>query len=470
MKVITNKQDLEMEINDLLRLFEKSEEDLVELFHEENFFNDICVNSFKIVDNGKTEEYGFENVVPKNLTELKLKSFRKRFVKNNLYDLLSKKYNKTLPWGSLTGIRPTKLARDIIEDGEVKEYLISEYLQKEFRVSESKAKLVARILKNQKGIIRNDNLVDLYVNIPICPSRCFYCSFISNELERVKDKIETYLDCLIKEIKAVKKIIFDKAYIVRNIYIGGGTPTVLSAVQLDRLLSELSFPVNEFTVECGRPDTITKEKLEILKKHDVTRISINPQTFCDATLKRIGRNHTVSDVLETYSMALEFGFVVNMDIIAGLPGENKATFTKTINTLLELAPQNLTLHTLSLKNGAILKGKTFSTLAEKDLERCIEEAEEKIIKNGYNPYYLYRQKNQLGGLENVGFFRDDSICMFNIDSMEETSSIIAVGANAASKRVFNLENRIERSFNHKFIDDYIKGIDEMIERKNRFFR
>lgn len=470
MKVFTKSEDLEMDIVDLLRLFEKDTEDGICLYHEENFLNDICVNTFTIEEGNKKSVYGFENKIPQNLTPLRYKSFRKRFIKNNLYDLLSKLYNKKLPWGALTGIRPTKLARDLIESGEVKEYVIAEYLQKEFRVSEQKAKLVAKILKNQRGMIRNDNLIDFYVNIPICPSRCVYCSFFSNELSRVKDKVDTYLDCLISEIHAAKEIIANKSYIVRNIYIGGGTPTVLSAEQLDRLLKEITFSVNEFTVECGRPDTITREKLDVLKKYGVTRISINPQTFCDATLKRIGRNHKVEDVINAYAMALEYDFDINMDVIAGLPGEGKGHFTKTINTLLELAPHNLTIHTLSLKNGSLLRDQQDKGLTQFDLQRALQDAEDKVMANGYKPYYLYRQKNQLGGLENVGFFRDENICIFNIDSMEEITTIMAVGANAASKRVFNFENRIERSFNVKFIDDYIKQINEMIERKRLFFK
>lgn len=470
MKVFTKSEDLEMDIVDLLRLFEKDGDDGISLYHEENFLNDICVNTFTIEEGNKKSVYGFENKIPQNLSPLRYKSFRKRFVKNNLYDLMSKLYNKKLPWGALTGIRPTKLARDLIENGEVKEYVVAEYLQKEFRVSEQKAKLVAKTLKNQRGMIRNDNLIDFYVNIPICPSRCMYCSFISNELARVKDKVETYIDCLIKEIHAAKEIIANKSYIVRNIYIGGGTPTVLTAEQLDRLLREITFSVNEFTVECGRPDTITREKLDVLKKYGVTRISINPQTFCDATLKRIGRNHKVEDVINAYAMALEYDFDINMDVIAGLPGEGKGQFTKTINTLLELAPHNLTIHTLSLKNGSLLRDQQDKGLAQFDLQRALQEAEDKVMANGYKPYYLYRQKNQLGGLENVGFFRDENICIFNIDSMEEITTIMAVGANAASKRVFNFENRIERSFNVKFIDDYIRQIDEMIERKHQFFK
>lgn len=402
------------------------------------------------------------------LNVLRNKSYRKRMVKNHLYLILTGVTNKTLVWGSLTGVRPTKFARDLIMNNEVREHLIEECLEREYYVQKSRAKLVNMILKNQKCIIRNDNLIDLYVNIPICPTRCLYCSFISSEESRVKDQIESYVDNLLKEIDAVKDIIKKKAYIVRTIYIGGGTPSVLSASLLDKLLSALNFPVSEFTVECGRADTITREKLSVLKKHRVTRLSINPQTFCEATLKRIGRKQKNSEVLSAYSLALEFGFNVNMDIIAGLPGEKLGIFKRTVNTLLELYPDNITVHTLSVKNGALLKNDV-SSLSERDIVKMIDYAQSKLIENGYKPYYLYRQKNQLGGLENVGYFRDDKVCIFNIDSMEETNTVIGIGAGAISKRVFNIENRIERLPNVKFIGDYISRIDEMIEKKKKFF-
>ena len=402
------------------------------------------------------------------LNVLRNKSYRKRMVKNHLYLILTGVTNKTLVWGSLTGVRPTKFARDLIMNNEVREHLIEECLEREYYVQKSRAKLVNMILKNQKCIIRNDNLIDLYVNIPICPTRCLYCSFISSEESRVKDQIESYVDNLLKEIDAVKDIIKKKAYIVRTIYIGGGTPSVLSASLLDKLLFALNFPVSEFTVECGRADTITREKLSVLKKHRVTRLSINPQTFCEATLKRIGRKQKNSEVLSAYSLALEFGFNVNMDIIAGLPGEKLGIFKRTVNTLLELYPDNITVHTLSVKNGALLKNDV-SSLSERDIVKMIDYAQSKLIENGYKPYYLYRQKNQLGGLENVGYFRDDKVCIFNIDSMEETNTVIGIGAGAISKRVFNIENRIERLPNVKFIGDYISRIDEMIEKKKKFF-
>ena len=400
--------------------------------------------------------------------ELKRKSKKKHMTKRALYDKLSKRFGITLPWGSLTGVRPTKLARELVESGQVKEFLIPEVLEKEYRVSRDKAKLVSMILKNQKCIIRNDKLIDLYINIPVCPTRCLYCSFISSEIDKVRGQIDDYLNCLVREIQEVEKLIKEKSYMVRTIYIGGGTPSVLSAEQLDFLLRNINFPVDEFTVECGRVDTITAEKLDVLKRYKVTRISVNPQTFCEATLKRIGRPHKNAQVLKAYQMALERGFVVNMDIIAGLPGEKFGIFKRTMGTLLELYPENITVHTLSVKNGALLKN-SGTVLSDKDIGKMIDYAEKLLLENGYKPYYLYRQKNQLGGLENVGYFRDENLCVFNIDSMEETASVIACGAGAMSKRVFSTENRIEREANPKFLGDYISRIEEIIKKKREFF-
>ena len=465
--VSTNREEYLIELQDLIKLF-GLKDDEINVYHNESQIGNRIKNDFVIEYQNQKIEKSYEYIIDMTLNVLRNKSYRKRMVKNHLYLILTSVTNKTLVWGSLTGVRPTKFARDLIMNNEVREHLIEECLEREYYVQKSRAKLVNMILKNQKCIIRNDNLIDLYVNIPICPTRCLYCSFISSEESRVKDQIESYVDNLLKEIDAVKDIIKKKAYIVRTIYIGGGTPSVLSASLLDKLLSALNFPVSEFTVECGRADTITREKLSVLKKHRVTRLSINPQTFCEATLKRIGRKQKNSEVLSAYSLALEFGFNVNMDIIAGLPGEKLGIFKRTVNTLLELYPDNITVHTLSVKNGALLKNDV-SSLSERDIVKMIDYAQSKLIENGYKPYYLYRQKNQLGGLENVGYFRDDNVCIFNIDSMEETNTVIGIGAGAISKRVFNIENRIERLPNVKFIGDYISRIDEMIEKKKKFF-
>lgn len=464
--VESNKEELQLELNDLFNLFEVSD---IIVKHIEIDEKNKITNEFRYIKDGQEKSYSFTYDMDNSLSDLRKKSLRKRMVKNQLYKILSENLNKTLPWGSLTGVRPTKLARDLIDYGEMKDYLVAEILERDYYVSHKKAELVASILRNQKCIIRNDNLVDLYINIPICPTRCVYCSFISSELSRVKDKVDIYIDAVIKEINAVKNIIKRKAYVVRSIYIGGGTPSVLTARQLDRLLNEVNFLPSEFTVECGRADTITDEKLDILKNHGVTRISINPQTFCEATLKRIGRKQKNKDILSAYQKALARDFVVNMDFIAGLPGEKLGIFKRTINIALELYPNNITVHTLSLKKGSTLFDNNGS-VQDRDVEKMIDYAEDTLAKNGYKPYYLYRQKHQLSGLENVGYFRDGDVCIFNIDSMEETNTIIGVGANAISKRVYNIEHTIKRQPNVKFIEDYVDRIDEIIEKKEEFFK
>ncbi len=471
MKISTNKEEYLVEFQDLAKLFGvgELENDELSLTHTEDGMGEIQTK-FILTNRGQTREYEYTYTLDLSLSPLRQKSVRKRKVQNYLYQILSKELCIQLPWGSLTGVRPTKFARDLVEYGEIREsYLVPEILNRDYFVSMDRARLVGQIIKNQKGIIRNDNLIDLYVNIPICPTRCVYCSFISSELSKVCDKVEKYIDCLIKEIDCVKEIIKSKSYIVRNIYIGGGTPSVLTAKQLDRLLGALNFPINEFTVECGRPDTITAEKLDILKKQGVTRISINPQTFCEATLKRIGRKQKNMQVFEAYTLALERDFVVNMDIIAGLPGEKLGIFKRTVNTLLELQPHNITVHTLSIKNGSNLSADA-SKVEDKDVEKMLDYAHTTLFKNEYKPYYIYRQKNQLKGLENVGYFRDNFPCMFNIESMEETNTIIGIGAGAISKRVYNLEKKLTRLPNVKFVEDYIARFDEMLEKKKEFFK
>ena len=468
MKIVCDSECFQNDMQDLVNFFDPEGDMSFSLHHSDSILDSTLTSKIEVENNGEIKEYVKFFTIPVGLSALREKSVIKSFFKNHLYQVLSSLTKKVLPWGSLTGVRPCKFMREMVERGEIKEHIVPEVLMKEYFVNEDKAKLVYEIMKHQKCIIKNDKLVDLFINIPICPTRCNYCSFISNELCKVADKVDKYLDCLLKELKAVKELIAEKSYIVRTIYIGGGTPTVLTAKQLDRLLGEINYPVSEFTVECGRADTITREKLEILKRHNVNRISINPQTFCETTLKRIGRKQTNKQILEAYMLAMEYDFIVNMDMIAGLPGEKLGIFKRSINTLLELAPQNITVHTLTIKNGAPLK-EDKSQISQRDVPKMIDYAESVLQANGYKPYYIYRQKHQIGGLENVGYFRDGHVCIFNIDSMEDVSSIIGVGAGAISKRVFNLENRLERQPNCKFIEDYIARIDEMVEKKIKFF-
>lgn len=477
MKIQTN---LEKYLNDYQEVanlffpnFEKQDEHQIEINisrEDDNSFD------LKIVFDSQEKDFHYDYI--SNQKNVEDKKWSKIF----LYDALSSFTGKTFEWGALTGVRPTKIAYKLLEQG-VDELFLKEELMKQYRLSENKATLLKETIKNQKCIIKNDNLVDVYINIPICPSRCRYCSFISAEYNAVQNLIPAYLEALKKEIDGIKKIILKKTLIVRSIYIGGGTPSVLSAQQLDDLLSELNFNVNEFTVECGRADTITKEKLQVLKKHGVTRICINPQTFVEKTLKLIGRKHTVKDVLNAYAMALEFGFDINIDLIAGLTGETFSNFKKSINYALEMAPQNITVHTLALKRGSnmtdekilnLKKKENLSTeeeiaLHEQEVKKMIDYGHKRLFEEGYKPYYLYRQKNTPLGLENVGFAQKGKVCIFNVDSMEETCSVLACGANAVSKRVFSLENRIERCDNVKFINDYLARLDEMIERKEKLF-
>ncbi len=476
MKIQTN---LEKYLNDYQEVanlffpnFENQDEHLIKIdfLNSGNGFDlKVCLD-----DNEKTFHYDYATS-QKNVED-------KKWSKIYLYDALSSFTGKTFEWGALTGVRPTKIAYKLLEQG-TPELFLKEELMKQYRLSENKAMLLKETIKNQKCIIKNDNLVDIYVNIPICPSRCKYCSFISAEYNAVQQLVPNYIEALKKEIASVKKIIQNKTLIVRSIYIGGGTPSVLSAEQLDDLLSELNFNVNEFTVECGRADTITHEKLQVLKKHDVTRICINPQTFVEKTLKLIGRKHTVKDVLNAYAMALEFGFDINIDLIAGLSGETFTNFKKSINYAIEMAPQNITVHTLALKRGSNLTDEKIVNLQkhenltsqqelelhEQEVKKMIDFGHKRLFEEGYKPYYLYRQKNTPLGLENVGFAQKGKVCIFNVDSMEETCSVLACGANAVSKRVFSLENRIERCDNVKFLNDYMSRLDEMIERKEKLF-
>lgn len=470
MKIITNYEKFSNDIYNVCHLFypdEKLDGKLPIIEHEMTENKNLITNEYTVIDQNDKFSIKEQKILKQTNDHFEDQRQLKRFAKLTLYKLFSTHFNKNLPWGSLTGIRPTKIGYDLINQG-VEPYMLKEALMENFLVSKEKALLVANVIRNQNCIIRNDKLVDLYINIPFCPSRCNYCSFISSEIDKVRDLMPKYLECLIKEINATKKIINDYAYVVRTIYIGGGTPTVLDADQLDLLLSNINYPVNEFTVECGRPDTITEEKLKVLKDHNVTRISINPQTFCDATLKRIGRKHTVKDVIEAYKIALKYDFDVNMDLIAGLTGEPFRTFKKSIQTVLELAPENITVHTLSKKNGSVVTISNEQTTQNDEVEKMVSYATETLQKNGYKPYYLYRQKNQLAEQENVGYYRD-RLCVFNVDSMEETTSILACGANAISKRILGFENRIERLANVKDIREYITRIDELIAKKQDLF-
>lgn len=399
-------------------------------------------------------------------TGIEKKRFAKRYTKLCVYNCLSKALNKKLAWGALTGIRPTKLAYDLRNEGlEVKSEL-----KKTFFVTDNKIALVEDILREQEGLINTkDDYSDFYINIPFCVSKCSYCSFVSGDINSQRNFVEPYVESLCKEIVETQEIAEQGGYNLNHIYIGGGTPTSLDVKNLEKILLSVKFLPKEYTVEAGRPDTIDEDKLKLFKDFGVNRISINPQTFSQITLDLINRKHTISDIYKKFNIVRKYDFKINMDLIAGLPAEDFLTFKHSINCAVELLPENLTIHTLALKSGSALKEQTGVAENEIEIEKMLDYAADVLRSNLYKPYYMYRQKYMIGNFENVGYCLKNCQCQYNIDMMEETANIFACGANAISKRVFHSQNRIERAANVKDFSNYITRIDEMIDKKKLLF-
>lgn len=417
---------------------------------------------------------------------------KKAQIDKKLYEKLSKKSGKTLAWGILTGVRPTKLAMKKLEEGMEPEAFVS-WFRQTYLVSEEKARLAWEIAGREKKLLDRLDYEDgysLYVGIPFCPTVCTYCSFSSGALEDWKDFVDAYVEALCKELAFIGEVSKEKK--LNSIYIGGGTPTSLNARQLERILSCIDTHFSreyllEYTVEAGRPDSITEEKLQVIKAHKVTRISINPQTMQQKTLDVIGRKHTVEDICRTYEMARSLGFDnINMDLIAGLPGETALDMKDTLEKVGRLQPDSLTVHSLAIKRAAKMgqevkagqeEGRE-STLSP-EISEMIREAEKAADEMGLKPYYLYRQKNIAGNFENVGYAKVDKAGIYNILIMEEKQSIIAAGAGASTKIVLKQpmlqpgsknqkKTNLIRLENVKAIDAYIRRIDEMIERKGEW--
>lgn len=431
-------------------------------------------------------------------------------LKAALYHMLSEYTGKELPWGSMTGVRPTKIATEMLENGASEQEIHKVYTDTYLTIDQ-KADICIEVAQKEQKLFENfdyESEYCLYVGIPFCPTRCLYCSFTSypiaayqdkkidcgqyvintqkDTIEKTKESTNTkkkgftvvdYLSALYKEMEFVASADAYKNKRLVAIYIGGGTPSALSAEQLDSLVTHIKQTfdmtyVREFCVECGRPDSITPEKLRTLKELGVERISINPQTMSDETLQLIGRAHTVEQTREAFYMAREAGFDnINMDMIVGLPGEDIENVKYTLAEIKALAPDSLTVHSLAIKRAAnlniemeryhsLIKGSTNEMLLAVD--QCARDLK-------LYPYYLYRQKNIPGKLENIGYAAEGKECVYNILIMEEKLDILALGAGASSKFVFREENRIERVENVKNVDEYIGRIDEMIERKQKMF-
>lgn len=400
---------------------------------------------------------------------------QKNVLKRLLYSVLSEVTKQTLQWGTLTGIRPTKLAMEKLEQGETLDKIES-FMYDQYLCSKEKTELCMDIVTREHRILEEidyKNGYSIYIGIPFCPSTCLYCSFASYSLERFSHLVDDYIDALFKEIEYAKNACPNKR--LTTVYLGGGTPTTLNEEQLERLLikirEEFDFThVKEFTVEAGRPDSITRDKLRILKEQGVTRISINPQTMKQETLDLIGRKHTVDQIRETFAIAREEGHDnINMDIIIGLPGESKEDVEDTLREIDKLSPDSLTVHTLAIKRAANLNiyKDQYSGLEAKDVSGMLDVCFEYTKRADYKPYYLYRQKNMAENLENIGYAREGKEGIYNILIMEEKQTILALGAGAASKFVFPDGYRIERAENVKSVTDYIARVDEMIERKEK---
>ena len=412
----------------------------------------------------------------------------KREVTRRVYRILSDYTGRKLAWGILTGVRPTKLAMQRLEketeagghpDVDVQKRVVS-YLEEEYFVSREKAVLAYQVARREQELLsRLDcrNGFSLYAGIPFCPSVCSYCSFSSSPLEKWKDRVDAYLDALIKEIRALSQMAAGRR--LDTVYIGGGTPTTLEPEQLERLLGSISEAFDlegalEFTVEAGRPDSITEEKLAVLKQYPVSRISINPQTMQQKTLDLVGRRHTVQQTADAFHMARALGFAnINMDLIAGLPGETAEDMRDTIQQIEELRPDSLTVHSLAIKRAARMGQEGRTADLHTEISRMVDDAAAGAARMGLVPYYLYRQKNIAGNFENVGYAEVDKAGIYNILIMEEKQTILAAGAGASTKFVLpektstgnGKETDLIRVENVKNIEEYISRIDEMIERK-----
>lgn len=399
----------------------------------------------------------------------------KNKIKRRLYVMLKSLTGRDMPWGTLTGIRPTKIAMMKFDEG-LSEAEVFDYMKKTYFTSDDKINLSIETAKKERQLLSTidyKNGYSLYVGIPFCPTTCLYCSFTSYPIGKWQGRTQLYLDALFKELDYVAEK--KKGCVLDTVYFGGGTPTSLSPEDLDQLITKLKTTfdfstVQEFTVEAGRPDSITREKLEVLKKHEVTRISINPQTMKQETLKIIGRHHTVDDVVDRFQMARELGFDnINMDLIIGLPEENLEDVRATIEAVKALAPDSVTVHSLAIKRAARLNTmkEVYKDLKITNTQEMIDLTAQYAREMGLEPYYLYRQKNMAGNFENVGYAAPGKACIYNVLIMEEKQTIIGCGAGTTTKRLFPEENRLERVENVKDVEQYIGRIDEMIERKEK---
>lgn len=475
-----NKADFEYDIHSLVKAFFPAEEVLVTA--EEKQVDERISFRLAVIYETEPDQIRFDIIEDdivirsaKTDVDFADRKGTKNKLKQALYQLLEAYSGQTLPWGTLTGIRPTKIPMNMLEEGKSEEEITS-YMKETYFASDEKIDLSIQVAQRELELLQKidyENGYSLYIGIPFCPSTCLYCSFTSYPIGLWSKRVDEYLDALEKEIDFTAEKFRDKH--LNSIYIGGGTPTTLSPEQLDRLITKIenSFDFShllEFTVEAGRPDSITEEKLLALRKHHISRISINPQTMKQETLELIGRHHTVQQTIDSFRLARSLGFDnINMDLIVGLPEESLEDVENTMKQLMELKPDNLTVHSLAVKRAARLRmqREEYEGLHMENTWDTIALTAEYAQKMGLEPYYLYRQKNMAGNFENVGYARPGCAGVYNILIMEEKQTIMALGAGATTKFVMDGGSRIERVANVKDVTNYLDRVDEMIERKEK---
>ncbi len=472
-RIITDAPEFFSDLGDVLRLFYGDV--AISLTAGEDVFE----HRFTEADGRWTDRWthgGAESALSRPAfdgTPVEVKRLRKRQVKLALYNLLKRLTGMRPPWGSLTGIRPTRLLYEAMEAGMGLEDAVR-HVEEAYDVSPDRAALLGEIARMQEGLREAPaDRFDLYIGIPFCKTRCAYCSFSAGEIGDGR-RVQPYVNALLREIEQCRDMMRDKGMTLRAGYIGGGTPTAIPCGDLERILAaaQAAFPTAvEWTVEAGRPDTIDEENLRMLRDHGVGRISVNPQSFNDDTLQRIGRAHTGAQTLEAYELARRLGFDdINMDLIAALPGETVDDFRRTLDAVQSLRPDSVTVHSLAIKRSSRLHEQLtvaggHTQIGAEGAGEMIALARERLTADGYQPYYLYRQKYMAGNLENVGYALPRKACLYNIGNMEETVSVLALGAGAITKWLFDRALRIERAPNVRNIDEYIARTDEMVARK-----
>ena len=410
--------------------------------------------------------------LPQDGTEQAAEGLRRQLVRLAFYQAGVAALGQEPPWGALTGVRPVKLPTRVLAQGGSAQQA-HDLLTQRYRVTPSRADLAVECAQAALSVQRTltPRQMSLYLGIPFCPSRCAYCSFISADVKGALALVEPYVDALCQEIAAAGEALRREGITIPTAYFGGGTPTTLSAPQLDRVLTALCthLPMEdcyELTVEAGRPDTITADKLAVLRRHGVHRISINPQTMEDAVLQRMGRAHTAQDIRQAMALARQhFGGLVNMDLIAGLPGDTPQGFARTLHEVLAMDPANITVHTLALKKGARLMEEQGALCAPHEVAEMLALAESTLRGAGYAPYYLYRQKYMSGSFENVGWAKPDTLCAYNIVMMEELQSVLSLGAGGVTKLVNPRTGEIRRLSNPKFPREYLDALPRLCADK-----